>query len=76
MNVKTMIETLRTEREKMTTAIEHLEALLTDGDLFAEKRRGRKNLDAEQRREISERMRIYWANRRKTSLTADRGETN
>jgi hypothetical protein len=64
------IRDLRAEKEKLDRAIALLEAFAKHhpapyGRLPAAKRRGRKGMDAKERREVSERMKSYWAKRRK-----------
>jgi hypothetical protein len=61
------LEVLRREKEKLERAIAALEELQTEGEIRAPlwSRRGRKSMTAEERQEISERMKKYWAGRRK-----------
>jgi hypothetical protein len=70
MNINKAIKDLLTEKERLDRAIAHLEGMqrqraTTDG--APPKRRGRRTMDAKARREVSERMRRYWAMRRKES---------
>lgn len=64
------IRDLRAEKERLDHAIALLEDFAGsppgDGGIqHAAKRRGRKGMDAKERREVSERMKTYWASRRK-----------
>jgi hypothetical protein len=62
-----IIDGLRIRKEKIERAIALLEDLAKDGDgatAMAPKRRGRKSMGAEERREVSVRIRKYWENRR------------
>ena len=70
MDLYKAIRDLYTEKEKLERVIASLEELqrtasavplLTHGM----KRRGRKSMSAKERQEVSERMKNYWANRRK-----------
>lgn len=63
------IRLLYEEREKLDQVIASLEELQKSATqldhVLVKKRRGRKSMDAEARKEVSERMRRYWAARRK-----------
>ncbi len=60
------VEALHKELQKVDRAIATLETL-TSGKLPpAAGRRGRKSMSAEERRAVSERMRLYWQSRRKS----------
>jgi hypothetical protein len=74
MDLYKAIRQLREEMERLDRVIESLEQLEKGGlPKFAapnppgetEKRRGRKAMSAEERRTVSERMRKYWADKRK-----------
>ena len=71
MDLYKAIQDLYAEKEKLERVIASLEELQrTAGSvpvLFAKpaKRRGRKSMSSEERQEVSERMRKYWATRRK-----------
>ena len=64
MNLDETIGQLRAERARLEAVIAELEELNT-GNGQAHARRGRKSMDAAERREVSARMKRYWANRRK-----------
>ncbi|MFB3829759.1 MAG: hypothetical protein ACE15B_23515 [Bryobacteraceae bacterium] len=69
MDLYKTIRQLYEERERLDRVIASLEELQSTGiDLNAPlpvKRRGRKSMNPDERREVSERMKRYWANRRK-----------
>jgi hypothetical protein len=65
MDLAKTIEELRREKQKLDRVIaslEELQAAVTVAPL-QKKRRGRKSMGAEERREVSERMKKYWAAR-------------
>ena len=69
MDLYKAIQDLYAEKEKLERVIASLEELQrTAGNLPAlpkpAKRRGRKSMNTEERQEVSERMRKYWAGRR------------
>ena len=69
IDLKGVLRDLYSQRERLERVIASLEAL-QDGsaaELSAQKKsnRGRKSMGAEERRAVSERMRKYWAARRK-----------
>jgi hypothetical protein len=70
MDLYKAIRELYAEKEKLERVIASLEELQrTAGGrgplLDGAKRRGRKSMNAKERQEVSERMKKYWANRRK-----------
>ena len=68
MDLTGALKTLYAERDRLVSVIAQLEALAGSSDGRAPARRstrGRKSMGAAERREVSERMRRYWANRRK-----------
>jgi hypothetical protein len=71
MDLYKAIQDLYAEKEKLERVIASLEELQrTAGTLPVPppkpvKRRGRKSMSSEERQEVSERMRKYWAGRRK-----------
>lgn len=77
MDLYKAIRQLYEERERLDRVIASLEELrqAAEGSIApdrpepAPKRRGRKAMSAEERREVSARMKEYWANRRKTDKT-------
>jgi hypothetical protein len=56
---------LRKHRNDIDSAIANLERLIGSRGATKTSRRGRKNMPEEERRIVSERMRKYWANRRR-----------
>lgn len=68
MDLNGAIRELRAEVARLDAAIAQLEALASSGDgaQRARSQRGRKSMGAAERREVSERMRQYWAKRRKS----------
>jgi molybdenum-dependent DNA-binding transcriptional regulator ModE len=69
MDLYKAIRDLYAEKEKLEKVIASLEELQkaaeAAGTPVVKKRRGRKSMDQSERQEVSERMRRYWANRRK-----------
>lgn len=68
MNLEEIIHKLRYERRKLDEVIATLERLseAAKGEKTEPKsRRGRKFMDENARKEVSERMKKYWASRRK-----------
>jgi len=69
MDLYKALQDLYAEKEKLERAIASLEELQRVGGMTGlpplGKRRGRKSMNAEEREEVSKRMRKYWANRRK-----------
>lgn len=63
MDLIKMIEELRRQKERLDRAIAAVERLQADGDVPVRERRGRKFMSPEERREVSARMRKYWATR-------------
>ena len=69
MDLQKTIEFLRGEieigrLERVVASLEELRDGVT-GSLLQKKRGGRKSMSAEERRQVAERMRRYWAGRRK-----------
>jgi hypothetical protein len=65
MDLTKTIEDLRRDKEKLERVIASLEELhATGGVLPVRRRRGRKSVSPEERRELSARMKRYWENRR------------
>jgi hypothetical protein len=62
------LKDLYAEKERIERVIVSLEALQDGSHVAADQvkksRRGRKSMGVEERREVSERMRKYWENRR------------
>ena len=69
IDLRKVLKDLYTQRERLEHVITSLEALQqgSAAGLPREKKtnRGRKSMGAEERREVSDRMRKYWAARRK-----------
>lgn len=70
MDLYKAIQDLYAEKEKLERVIASLEELQRTAGalpppLPGAKRRGRKSMSAKEREEVSERMKRYWANRRK-----------
>ena len=73
MDLQKAIQELYAEKRRVEEAIVSLEELLASkastaslelDQLRAKGRRGRKSMPPEERRKVSERMRLYWAQRR------------
>ncbi len=65
MDIERVVEELRAERNRLDGIIIALERLQTTDEAPATlKRRGRKFMDKQGRKEVSERMKRYWAQRR------------
>jgi hypothetical protein len=65
MDYRRAIHELREEKKKLDAAIATIESLLSDTSEKRTSRRGRKSMSEEERKTVSERMRLYWAKRRK-----------
>jgi hypothetical protein len=63
MDLIKMIDELRSQKERLARAIASMEKLQAGGDGPVRKRRGRKFMSPEERREVSARMKKYWADR-------------
>jgi len=61
MDLPEIIKELRRERDRIQKAIEALEAVAS-GET---KRRGRVGMDEDERKEVSERMKAYWQQKKK-----------
>ena len=69
MDLNPPIRYLREQHARLVAAIEQLESLtVSSNGTIAElrSRRGRKSMDEAERREVSARMKRYWASRRET----------
>ncbi len=60
MDVYGALRDLYEEKRRLDVAIAALEASIRQGNGAALKRRGRKSMSAEERVQVSERMRKYW----------------
>jgi hypothetical protein len=66
MDLSKTIQELYAEKERIDEVIASLEQFLAnDGQGPLRRRRGRKSMGADERQIVSERMRSYWATRRK-----------
>lgn len=68
MDLSKIIGELRRDKERLDGVIASLEGLPSvnrDGTVPVRKRRGRKFMSPEERREVSARAKKYWANRRR-----------
>lgn len=70
------IQQLRIEKEKIERVIAELEQLesgdghdFTKPDVTRPKRRGRKSMGLEERKQVAARMKRYWANRRRLAVS-------
>lgn len=77
MDLLKAIQALYDERKRLDGAIEALESVLQAGpespDGERPKRRGRKSMSREERLKVSERMRKYWASKRRKAAAEARG---
>ena len=64
MDLYGVIRELYAEKDKLDRTIAALEELPNPSAGGSARRRGRKSMSAEERREVSERMKKHWANRR------------
>lgn len=76
MDLYKAIQDLYAEKDKLERVIASLEELQrTAGTLptlpISGKRRGRKSMSAKERKEVSERMKKYWENRRSGTPTPE-----
>jgi len=79
MDFHKALQDLYAEKEKLERAIASLEALQRVGNEFPPipkigNRRGRKSMNPAERAEVSERMKKYWAGRRKQKQDPKRGQ--
>lgn len=77
MDLHKALQDLYAEKEKLERAIASLETLRRVGGELPPlpnigKRRGRKSMDSRERAEVSERMKKYWASRRKQKSESKR----
>lgn len=72
MDLLKLISELRAERDRVDKAIIALESVNLGNDVPAKppERRGRRHMSAEERKTVSERMRSYWAAKRKSKAAA------
>lgn len=68
MDLRQTIRELLEERKRLDTLITRLERMQTAGPpAQPAKRRGRRGMNEEQRREVSERMKRYWEQKRRAA---------
>lgn len=65
MDLNKAIRDLREELEKLNQVIASIEEFESTGTLPPPRRRGRKSMPEQERLLVSERMKKYWASRRK-----------
>ena len=65
MDLNKAIRDLHEELEKLNQVIAAMEMFQSTGNLPALQRRGRKSMNEEERKLVSERMKQYWATQRK-----------
>jgi hypothetical protein len=70
MDLNKAIRDLHQELEKINQVIGSLEDFLSTGTVPAPPRRGRKSMGENERQIVSQRMKKYWADRRKSSAAA------
>ena len=73
MDLYRVIAELVEERKRLERIIQSLESMDQTGMIAppATKKRGRKSMDGAARRQVSERMKLYWAKRRGADKDAD-----
>ncbi len=78
MNINKAIRELYEEKRRLDRVIASLEEMQRNagahGLVIPEKRRGRKSMDLQARKEVSERMKRYWDARRKQQQTLQQGK--
>ena len=70
MDLSKALEQLYAEKEKLEKSKALLEGLLepeTESPVKIQKRRGRRDMGIDERRQVSIRMRAYWASRRQSN---------
>jgi len=67
MDVEKILRECYRQKELLERTIDLLEELLSSESPKPSKLPGRKNMGPEERREVSERMKKYWASRRKAT---------
>jgi hypothetical protein len=67
MDIYKALRELYEQKERLDKAIASLEQIQSTGAAEGKisRRRGRKSMDEDERRQVSERMKKYWASRRK-----------
>ncbi len=78
MNINKVIRELYEEKQRLDRVISSLEEMQRDAAAenapLPEKKRGRKSMDNQARREVSERMKRYWSARRKQEQAVQQGK--
>ena len=69
MDLYKAIQDLHREKTRLDRLIGTLEGRLDSGSGTSARRRGRRGMSAEERRQVSERMKAYWAKRKQDSAT-------
>ena len=70
MDLNETIRELREEHSRLTAVIAQLESLNSVSEGAPHSRRGRRSMGEAERREVSERMKRYWASRRLAKVRA------
>jgi len=70
MDLNKAIRDLHEELKKLNEVIASLEQFQSTGTLPSPKRRGRKSMTEAERKVVSDRMKKYWASRRKKKSTS------
>lgn len=73
MELQQLLEKLKVERAKLDeiiSSLEQLESTIAGAKPFLKNRRGRKSMDEAARKDVSERMKRYWARRRQAKKEA------
>jgi hypothetical protein len=65
MDITQTIAELRLKKKKIDQTIQFLEGLLPSHEHPAVKRRGRKSMGPEERQQVSERIKRYWASQKR-----------
>jgi len=68
MDLYRIIGDLVEERNRVQRLIESLESMQAPGKAARPEGRGRKSMDQAARKEVSDRMKLYWAKRRRDAL--------
>lgn len=79
MELDQLIAKLKEERVKLDqtlATLERLEQAIADAKPFLKQKRGRKFMDEAGRKEVSERMKKYWSNRRRSREGAKDSDQN
>ena len=77
VNINKTIRELVEEKKRLDRVIGTLEEMQRTGPIevaaLSQKKRGRKSMDGQARRQVSERMKRYWEARRKQETTLEPG---